>query len=74
MLQLGRRITLARPDATERVALREHFDQHLWATLPRLLGPAHRVTRVSAGARTAFAGWLCGGPRTDFDVLRSAIS
>ena len=34
----------------------------------------HRVTRVTAGAKTAFAGWFCGGPRTYFDVLRSAIS
>jgi hypothetical protein len=214
MLQLGRRITLSRPDATERAALRDHFDSHMWARLPRLLDPdlleeiqrlleratferfvhtnvdppsvdlvmapgqpsallelllndpavyrdveaitgcdpishfvaqlyrltpelghahqwhsdligqrmialsinlgpgtykggvlemrdrssgrvlgaapnptpgdgvifaldpslQHRVTCVTAGVKTAFAGWFCGGPRTYFDVLRSAIS
>jgi len=34
----------------------------------------HRVTRVTSGVKTAFAGWFCGGPRTYFDVLRTAIS
>jgi predicted 2-oxoglutarate/Fe(II)-dependent dioxygenase YbiX len=37
-------------------------------------GLQHRVTRVTSGVKTAFAGWFCGGPRTYFDVLRSAIS
>jgi hypothetical protein len=34
----------------------------------------HRVTRVTSGVKTAFAGWFCAGPRTYFDVLRSGIS
>jgi hypothetical protein len=34
----------------------------------------HRVTRVTSGVKTAFAGWFCGGGRSYFDVLRSAVS
>jgi hypothetical protein len=34
----------------------------------------HRVTRVTAGVKTAFAGWFCGGPRNYLDVLRAATS
>ena len=33
----------------------------------------HRVTAVTSGVKTAFAGWFCDG-RTYFDLLRSAAT
>jgi 2OG-Fe(II) oxygenase superfamily len=33
----------------------------------------HRVTRVTAGEKTAFAGWFCAGP-SYVDLLRSAAT
>ena len=33
----------------------------------------HRVTRVTSGEKTAFAGWFCSG-QSYFDLLRSAVT
>ena len=54
MLQLGRRSTLSSPTAGERAALRDHFDRHMWARLPRLLDPALLAELQGMLARATF--------------------
>ena len=53
MLQLGRRATVARAREDEEAALRDHFDAHMWARLPRVLDPALllEVQRLLAAAK-----------------------